>query len=240
MKKRTYMWLGVLLAALFLVSTVLTGCARSAESVAPAPNAAVGPIAASSVATAATSSPSGGAPQEGIKVHGHWTIEVKNPDGSLAECREFDNAIAAYGISELPRVLGRVDSVGGWALILNAVNSTDNAFLNAGGQPDLGAIMEATYQNSSNPNIFKNLTPAVPNSGMNAGKLVLSGTATAQRNGKIEVVTSAFAALPSTSPPSSTYLISDIMGTFTGTTLANAVTVSNGQQIAVTVVISFS
>lgn len=32
-------------------------------------------------------------PKEGIVVHGHWTIVVKNPDGSIAARQEFDNAL---------------------------------------------------------------------------------------------------------------------------------------------------
>ena len=34
-----------------------------------------------------------GGPQEGIKVHGHWTITVRNPDGTIASTREFENAL---------------------------------------------------------------------------------------------------------------------------------------------------
>jgi hypothetical protein len=30
---------------------------------------------------------------EGIKVHGHWTIEVRNPDGRLVSHTEFENAL---------------------------------------------------------------------------------------------------------------------------------------------------
>jgi hypothetical protein len=30
---------------------------------------------------------------EGIKVHGHWVMEVKNPDGTVAERREFNNSL---------------------------------------------------------------------------------------------------------------------------------------------------
>lgn len=36
-----------------------------------------------------------GGPVEGIKVHGHWEIEVRNPDGSLATRTEFENALVA-------------------------------------------------------------------------------------------------------------------------------------------------
>src|SRR5208282_2529634 len=30
---------------------------------------------------------------EGIAVHGHWTIEVKNPDGTVEKHVEFENSI---------------------------------------------------------------------------------------------------------------------------------------------------
>lgn len=30
---------------------------------------------------------------DGIKIHGHWVLEVKNPDGKLVERREFDNSL---------------------------------------------------------------------------------------------------------------------------------------------------
>jgi hypothetical protein len=31
--------------------------------------------------------------QQGIKVHGHWVLQVKNADGTLGERREFDNSL---------------------------------------------------------------------------------------------------------------------------------------------------
>src|ERR1700747_3718133 len=34
-----------------------------------------------------------GGQHEGIKVHGHWTIEVRNPDGSLTRHVEFENSL---------------------------------------------------------------------------------------------------------------------------------------------------
>lgn len=36
---------------------------------------------------------SGKGANEGITVHGHWTIEVRNPDGSLARHVEFENSL---------------------------------------------------------------------------------------------------------------------------------------------------
>jgi hypothetical protein len=33
----------------------------------------------------------------GVEMHGHWVIDVRNPDGTLAEHRDFENSIAGYG-----------------------------------------------------------------------------------------------------------------------------------------------
>ncbi len=35
--------------------------------------------------------------QQGIKVHGHWVLQVKNADGTLGERREFDNSLVPEG-----------------------------------------------------------------------------------------------------------------------------------------------
>ena len=44
---------------------------------------------------AKSQSPSG--PAEGITVHGHWKIVVRNPDGLIASSREFENALTQQG-----------------------------------------------------------------------------------------------------------------------------------------------
>jgi hypothetical protein len=38
---------------------------------------------------------------EGIKVHGHWTIDIRNPDGTLVRHVEFDNALSTPGEGDL-------------------------------------------------------------------------------------------------------------------------------------------
>src|SRR5258708_28345998 len=57
-------------------------------------------------------------PSDGIKVHGHWTIDVKNPDGSLASHHDFENALTTQGADVLARLLGRVDTAVGWEVDL--------------------------------------------------------------------------------------------------------------------------
>ena len=57
------------------------------------------------------------AQSEGLKVHGHWVIEVRNPDGSLASHHEFNNALAPGGFggaSLLAHLLGGKKSPGTW------------------------------------------------------------------------------------------------------------------------------
>jgi hypothetical protein len=59
-----------------------------------APNAVAKPPATSANARAsAEEKPAAKGTQEGIKVHGHWTIEVRNPDGTVDKHVEFENQI---------------------------------------------------------------------------------------------------------------------------------------------------
>jgi hypothetical protein len=59
---------------------------------------------------------------EGIKVHGHWIIEVRNPDGKVVTHREFENALVTGTINDggafLASILGRVVTPGSWAILL--------------------------------------------------------------------------------------------------------------------------
>jgi hypothetical protein len=60
--------------------------------------------------TAATKigpAPGGGKtpPQEGIRVHGHWTVTVRNADGSVASHHEFENSLTDWGKSVLLALL---------------------------------------------------------------------------------------------------------------------------------------
>ena len=71
-----------------------------------------------------------GGPSEGITVHGHWTIEIKNPDGTLVERHEFENALGEAGPLFLSAFLGRQWSPGLWnvKLTLPPGGSTQDSF----------------------------------------------------------------------------------------------------------------
>lgn len=70
--------------------------------------------------------PSNDASHQGIKVHGHWTIEVRNPDGALVTHREFENAYQP-GYNVLPGMLSRVYTMGSWAIEFNGSGCNSNA-----------------------------------------------------------------------------------------------------------------
>jgi len=49
--------------------------------------------------------PESGSGSEGIKVHGDWTVEVTNPDGSLATRKQFSNHITEEGFGFLAALM---------------------------------------------------------------------------------------------------------------------------------------
>ncbi len=91
-----------------LLGIFVSGCSATIQ-------AEPGASAPMVIAQAPKAAPSGG-PHEGIQVHGHWVIEVKNPDGTLAEKREFENAYVGGGI--LPKILAGGGSIGNMFLVL--------------------------------------------------------------------------------------------------------------------------
>jgi hypothetical protein len=62
-------------------------------------------------------SQSSGKPDDGIKVHGHWTIDVRNADGTLASHNEFENACTQCGNSLAP-ILAKQSTSFTWNVFL--------------------------------------------------------------------------------------------------------------------------
>jgi len=54
--------------------------------------------------------------QEGIKVHGHWIIDIRNPDGTLVEHRDFQNSLTSVGGYALVGLLSGQLSGGFWSI----------------------------------------------------------------------------------------------------------------------------
>ena len=171
-------------------------------------------------------------PDEGIKVHGHWTIEVMDPDGSIVQRREFENSLSGSG--RLEEVLGRLVAVGGWTIQLFAQSPNQVCEQPAGVPNPLCLIAEPTSTSTDN-NVFKNLTPSV-----STGSLTLAGSLIAQRDGTFSIVSTLLGSCPSSVPPDSCPGAEVSGWVFTSTILSPFITVSNGQLVEVSVVITFS
>jgi hypothetical protein len=173
--------------------------------------------------------------QEGIKVHGYWTIDIRNTDGSLASHHEFANALDSFGATGLAEFLARMKSPGVWNIGLWQVGS--------GLRPPCpsyfnGACVIGEVGSTDPEAQFKTMTVSVPTVGPNAGKLVLSGSATAEADGDIARVYTQLGVCPGTTAPASCGAYREF--DFTQRDLSPPLVVLAGQIIQVTVVISFS
>jgi len=137
-------------------------------------------LALSAAPAMAQASKSGGGPQEGIKVHGHWSIEVRDPDGSLVSHHEFENALVVGGGPSSGDALlagllaGTYGRVREWyvSLITNLTDLTGPCRYN--GQPTACILTQGTT--AVDPPFFGGLLVGVPADA--PGTLELSGRAT--------------------------------------------------------------
>ena len=107
--KRRVTSLGIGIAALFLIA----GCGSSGPIATTAPASAPNPGQVEAMAISAPQVPVTGGLGQGIQVHGWWSIDVRNQDGSLGSHTEFENSLwAGQGDlalavrAELTRLLG--------------------------------------------------------------------------------------------------------------------------------------
>jgi hypothetical protein len=191
------------------------------------------PGAPSGLEAAVGPAPSGSGPGEGIKVHGHWTIEVREPDGTLVSRTELQNALRPEGATALSQFLARTSFPGFWRIGLGPPAGQSQPC--GSGAPCF--IIEPNDPLPASSSVFKNLTVAVPAAGQNnGGKLVLSGNATAQANTSIGIVDSETFSCPSSTPCNT----ASVGFTFTLSSLSSPVAVTTGQVVSVTVVIGAS
>lgn len=196
----------------------------------------------------------GGGQREGIVVHGHWTIDIKESDGRLVSHREFENALMSP--SPLNGVLSRATTIGEWRILLADSNATTSSPCSASGpclllEPGHPAgPLAFQYQPSAtvgDPNVFQSLTvPPIGITSTSPAGLSLNATATASRAGQIAYVQTRVISCPSTvsssdcANPAIQPLPSTYMNPFSGTTLASPIAVVAGQIIQVTVTFTFS
>jgi hypothetical protein len=111
---------GLVLAALLALALSNPAIGR-AQSESASATAATTPAQATAAApNSPVQKPSANGQNEGIHVHGHWTIEVRNPDGKLVTHREFENSLSGGdgGAILLSSIISRVATAGAWEVQL--------------------------------------------------------------------------------------------------------------------------
>lgn len=179
-----------------------------------------------------------GAQHEGIAVHGHWVIDVLNPDGSLASHHEFENALNG-GDQALTQLLTGGDA-GHWELILMGSGTSPCQGGTGGKFTNACRIIENSVSSPGGTAEFKTLTvtPTAAAGQSTLNTIVLSGTAVAIVTGQVDRVDTSIAVCTGTTAHSAC-VIAGGPNPFTSAT-PPAVTVNAGQTIRVTVTISFS
>jgi hypothetical protein len=116
-----------------------TASPKSVASAAVATSAAARAVPRPAVEEEVTAKPAkaGG---EGIKIHGHWKIVVKNPDGTVASTTEFENALVTPGNGDvvLAQLLAGQVTWGGMDIRITGTSMCANACVIAPGST-LGA-----------------------------------------------------------------------------------------------------
>jgi hypothetical protein len=161
-----------------------------------------------------------GAPREGIHVRGHWTIDIRDKDGTLVKHHEFHNELQFNGPTALAALLSGNASAGGWYLALGNVYSIEPNSTRLDGKPPAA--------------VFKNLTVANP-----GGTLVLKGTVAAQEDRTITNVTSDVFLCPATVSPAACKTAPDAVTHGFSHKALTGIAVVKGQLIQIGVTFTF-
>ena len=192
---------------------------------------------------------------QGMKVHGHWIIDVKNADGTLAHHHEFENSLQYDGQQLLTALLSGYAVMGGWEIYFTSQSGGTSPC--TGGPYPFCAIAQST---TTQPGLFAcgiytcvgGLT-VTPTFGVGP-TIRMTGSMTAPNAGTIGYVGTGFGgcskAGEATGFPTSVATMTPqacqaatttaMGGTATATNVAVPIAVASGQIIQVTVVLSFS
>ena len=141
------------------------------------------------------------ASHQGIKVHGHWVIDVKNPDGTLAQHREFENSLVDLGEIMTYLLAGSV-TAGEPAIFLDptGILSPCNAQCTLAANPTGYWANTSACTGGNGGNCFytvtetpKKATVTLFGTTTTSFLLVVSGQMTAPSAGSISVVATGFA-----------------------------------------------
>ena len=205
---------------------------------------------------------------EGLKVHGHWKIVAKNPDGSVAKTVEFENSLVpGTGDYLLASLLSGQATAGEWAIILNGTglcavrceiaNNITSPLdpLGAGCSSGIGYAcstpLTETITPFSNTQLttltFSGIFTAASGGSINfvatQSSYCIATAAVAVENGTAPYTPTAINFSPQvcqSTPPAGTALYTVGVQNFTSTSLTTAFGFTAGQLVQVTVNLSFS
>jgi hypothetical protein len=201
----------------------------------------------------ASTTPSSGN-QEGVKLHGHWIIDVRNPDGTLAEHRDFENTATGYGQELLAALMSGYAVPSDYAIFLSTTGTAPCAAPQ--GYQGCGIVRSLTtlpasalcqyYTCFTGETYSANL---IDSSGTGS-TFTLQGNFTATQGGTITGVSTLYGTCPAnlstatalaTVTPAACSTTTGSGGYRTGTTATvSTVTVVTSQIVQVTVTFSFS
>jgi hypothetical protein len=190
--------------------------------------AAVAVAAAFGAFSSSTSSASGSpAKTDGIKVHGAWTIEIRD-HGHTVRTARFHNDLTSKGAERLVSLLARQSSAGQWMIGLTPQLCGTAAAPTYCWIDEAGGTVAQTHT----------LVLTTPSTGDDAGKLVLTATVVAGVDNSISTVQTSNVECPASSPPSTSCGSSGFL--FSRRILPAPIPVVAGQQVLITVKYSFS
>jgi len=175
-------------------AALAVGQAETSKPVQPQAGAHVGGPAQPAPAT-----PSGGN-REGVKMHGHWVIDVKNPDGTIAEHRDFENTITGYGQELLAGVISGYVVPSDYGIFLSSSGTVPCA------EPQgfAGCVILRSLSTLPGSAVCPyytcftglTLTPTLIDNASTGSAIVLAGTFTATQGGTITGVTTLYGTCP--------------------------------------------
>ena len=212
-------------------------------------------LAASLPKISETDKPNTGGTHEGLKMHGHWIIDIKNPDGTLAGHHDFQNSLSASAQGILIAILTGQMTPGNFMIAMGA--QTGNApcvavFQFCGIAQNLATSPATNY--CSAYYCSGNLTVTSNYGTLFSGpySIVFAGSITANQAGTIGTVYTIYNACANvpvgTNPTSPLNItpagcVTNTLNNWVGPLSAAAITpvaVANGQIIQVSVTITFS
>jgi hypothetical protein len=115
---------------------------------------------------------------EGVRVRGHWTITIRNVDGSVAERTEFDNHLMPGGALVIGQLLAQSPlRFSSWQIRLSAVSKVAEAPMFGEGNEAILYKGDGKHPSDSRPSFS-----SLQQTGLNFG-VELTGSATALHEG---------------------------------------------------------